>query len=229
MQVAINLEFIQSAKFVTNGLPWETDLSDNYKTWEFTADQFSLAQVICGSKLSGDFAQNVEFLRDRENELSAEAEENYNDHGYYGLSFPHCRSGLFIDQDFSIAWYETTSGTIYAVSFEGNEATLYAVYLPLDRATPQGCHHRHLMYVANGMTEEQYKDWYDNYRDDKEDSYSEQVGFHNSITQLEPMPTLEERRAKWEEREKTRLAAIGEFQDEDEEEEIDYEDEGEDE
>lgn len=223
---AVNLEFVKDARFVTNGLPWETDRSGDYKIFNFTAEEFDLAQVICGSKLSGDFSKNAVFLKGREDTLSAEANQNYEDQGHYGLSFPHCQSGLFSHEDFYIFWYETTSGTIYAVSFEGEVPTEYVVYLPLSRATATGVHHQHLLYVANGMTEAQYKDWYDNYRDDKESSYQEQVNFHNVIPGLEPMKTLAERQESRRLAKEKREADKEDFENfSGAEEEIDYEEE----
>lgn len=187
---------LENSKFVTNGLP-QVDLTNGYKSWGFDEHQFRLAQMVCGSDLRSDFEYNVSFLHERELRLREEAQENFEQNGYFEPFNQYCSSGFHHeeddDEDCTFFWYETTSGTIYWVSFVGLNADSFGVYLPIDRATPNGNHHKHLVYVNAGMTQSQYDRWYNNYLSEKDKEYQEEYEFRAQCPELAPMRPLADR------------------------------------
>jgi hypothetical protein len=185
IQSAIETLARETGRWVTNSLP---DLT-GYIEFEFTAEQFALAQsIISGANLGPSLEDSVSFLVARECQLHEEASGNDEEHGCYALGNSYCSSGwTFLNEQEMAAeksalclWYETTSGTIlvHLVSPEGSHG--FWVYLP--EARKWGTHYTELSRVAAGMTRDQYDRWYNSYclGDEKLPDYAEWADWHNA-------------------------------------------------
>jgi len=128
-------------KFTYNAFSLVHKVADGYHEYHHfyvTPEEYHIIEtIISDSRTSGNRADALKYLRDREDELFKEASLN---NGV--LEYDGCAS--YVDTD--LLMYETTSGTILSRDLYDD----HIISLPINRL--KGCHHRIILLVLAGLT-----------------------------------------------------------------------------